>query len=133
MSWPGGIGAAILIAISLAGASSTAPGDLDPSFGDQGRVLLSISPYGALTTAADVQPDGKIVLAGYTSPWAPGGANRDFVAVRLNPDGSVDHSFGIEGVRKVPIDLQSSGRPLRRLQSQFANEGSTEPGSYASV
>ncbi len=41
-----------------------------------------------------VQPDGKILLGGYT--WA--GGTGDFVVVRLNSDGSYDSSFGNNGI-----------------------------------
>lgn len=51
--------------------------------------------------AIDVQPDGKIVLAGlafYTNGSTSGFASlTDFLAIRLNADGSPDATFGLNG------------------------------------
>jgi uncharacterized delta-60 repeat protein len=44
--------------------------------------------------AVAVQPDGKIVLAGYATIT---GGYRVFAVVRLNPDGSLDSTFGTGG------------------------------------
>ena len=38
-----------------------------------------------------------------------GDSNQDFVLVRLNPDGSLDSSFGTGGVVRTPIDLIPGG------------------------
>ena len=142
-------GLAILLPAALVGASGTAPGDLDVSFGNGGHVLVSVGTYGATASAVAVQPDGKILLAGSTLPVPPpppppppppappaspngsrlrgiarsplrpapsphahapeGGGNQDFVLVRLNPDGSLDPSFGTGGVVRTPIDLVPGG------------------------
>ena len=142
-------GLAILLPAALVGASGTAPGDLDVSFGNSGHVLVSVGTYGATASTVAVQPDGKILLAGSTLPVPPpppppppppappaspngsrlrgiarsplrpapsshahtpgGGGNQDFVLVRLNPDGSLDPSFGTGGVVRTPIDLVPGG------------------------
>lgn len=83
---------ALLLAVAVAvGADSAAaaPGGLDPSFGTGG--ILTVRAGGADSLANDVaiQPDGKIVLAGF--------ASNDLAVVRLNPDGSPDTSFGNAG------------------------------------
>jgi len=125
MSWFGGIGAAVLTALSVAGASPSLPGDLDPSFGHEGRALIAMSTFGAISTSAEVQPDGKIVLAGYTDPlWEPGygSPNRDFVAIRLDRHGNTDSSFGSDGVVRIPIDLQPRGRD-EALDVELAPDG----------
>lgn len=65
-------------------------GAFDPSFGNGGQVFLSIgvaTDCQALALAAD----GKLVAVGEV---VPGG----MLAVRLNPDGSLDPSFGTNGV-----------------------------------
>ena len=71
-------------------------GDLDPTFGMGGKVLL---PDSAGTVhyaiAADVvQTDGKIVLAG----GATSGSSPQLFLERLNVDGSPDSSFGNHGI-----------------------------------
>jgi len=68
-------------------------GDLDPSFGDGGRVLRSSE-----TGAADVvvQGDDKVLLLG-NGLGGPTGRDYGFVVDRLNPDGTPDTAFGING------------------------------------
>jgi uncharacterized delta-60 repeat protein len=113
----GPLGAACGFALVLAFAALAAPGDLDPAFGVNGRVVLSpgINSY---ATAAAVQPDGRILLAGAVDDHAPPpppppapeelrASSNDFLAVRLNPNGSLDTSFAGGAVR-TPIDLGSS-------------------------
>ena len=74
-----------------------ADGDLDPSFGSGGQLLLPVDPFnepiGATLVANDVavQPDGKLVLAGY----AAASGTSEWIIVRLNGDGSYDHTFGV--------------------------------------
>jgi uncharacterized delta-60 repeat protein len=68
-------------------------GRLDPSFGAGGKVVtsLSVEDYGE---AVALQPDGKIVVAGYAGPDYGGS---DFVLVRYRRDGRLDDGFGIGG------------------------------------
>lgn len=81
----------------LAAPSVAAPGDLDPSFGDAGRV---IETFGAGSGGNDVAlaPDGGIVVAG----WIEG-----MVAVmRFGPDGGLDSDFGDSGATWLPLGHQ---------------------------
>lgn len=77
-----------------------ANGQLDPSFGVGGRQIIQTHPYGAtarmLFKTAAMASDGKILMAGSCSDCG-GGASSDFVAVRLNPNGTVDTTFGTSG------------------------------------
>ena len=77
----------VLVAVLLAAlpaVAHAAPGDLDPTFdGDGMRTFGAL--MGDVAGAVLVQPDGKLVLAGY------GGT--DFAVARLNPDGTSDTSF----------------------------------------
>jgi uncharacterized delta-60 repeat protein len=70
----------------------------DRSFGAEGKALVEIGANGEVN-AAVLQPDGRIVVAGFAGP--PG--RRDFLIVRLNPDGTPDSRFGDGG--KVLTDL----------------------------
>ena len=54
-------------------------------------------------TAAVVQSDGKIVLVGTTQMNIYG--NYDFAVTRLNADGSLDTSFGVNGTNVIAFDL----------------------------
>jgi uncharacterized delta-60 repeat protein len=85
--------AALASALSL-GLALGAPGDLDASFDGDGRRTID---YGGADSgqAVALQPDGKIVVAGY------GGANTAMQVTRLNPDGSLDLSFGDGGTGSV--------------------------------
>jgi len=74
------------------------PGDLDSTFDSDGKVTTSIAGSGGNDQGNDVaiQPDGKIVVAGYTN--IPGsGTGPDMVLIRYNADGSLDTGFGTGG------------------------------------
>ncbi len=70
-------------------------GSLDTSFNGTGKVTTAIGPANDTATALALQPDGKLVTAG----WTDNGSNHDFALVRYNPDGSLDTSF--KGTGKV--------------------------------
>jgi uncharacterized delta-60 repeat protein len=72
-------------------------GSLDTSFGDNGRIVTDFDPNGPTegAGAAVLQPDGKIIAAGYVALSNPGPSY--FALIRYNPDGSVDTSFGNGG------------------------------------
>jgi hypothetical protein len=52
------------IVLSLVGSSQAAIGSLDPSFGPGGTVTTSVRDGGGVRAMA-LQPDGKIVVAGF--------------------------------------------------------------------
>ena len=78
-----------------------APGDLDVSFGDDGKVVTPIGNGTARATAVAIQPDGKIVVAGYA---LINGNGDDFVVMRYNLDGSLDTTFDHDGIVTTDID-----------------------------
>ena len=71
-------------------------GSLDTSFGSEGRVTLSDGTNYSEANAVEIQPDGKIVVAGRGSQFLGFSFYTLFVA-RLNADGSPDNSFGTNG------------------------------------
>lgn len=83
-------------------------GSLDTSFDTDGKVLtdvvLSRSEY---IYAMHVDDDGKIVVAGYAQ--VDEGEDR-FVLARYNIDGSLDSSFGIDGIVLTEFPSSSSAR-----------------------
>jgi uncharacterized delta-60 repeat protein len=87
---------AFTIAIAIPG--SAAPGDLDPTFDGDGKVITQIAEDDGARGVA-IQADGKIVAAG--SATASG--NLDFALARYNTDGSLDTSFDGDG--KVTTDF----------------------------
>ncbi len=76
-------------------------GSLDSAFGVGGIVVTSIADEDQ-ANAVRVQPDGKIVVAGFSSINAKG----DFSVVRYNTDGTLDKNFGTGG--KVTTNIQNS-------------------------
>lgn len=77
------------------------PGDLDTSFGTGGRVMTDIGTGDDFGYGALVQPDGKIVVAGYSRI----GNSEDFAVVRYLPDGSLDTGFGNGGKVTTAVGL----------------------------
>ncbi len=75
-------------------ARFTATGTLDNSFGNNGKVITQLSGYKDFIWSVDVQPDGKILAAGYGSPDS---LHKDIGLVRYNSDGSLDNTFGNNG------------------------------------
>jgi uncharacterized delta-60 repeat protein len=75
-------------------------GSLDPTFGRGGIVRTDFDPSGLdRAQALALQPDGKIVAAGYSNAGNP-------ALARYNRDGSLDATFGAGG--KVRIFVSAS-------------------------
>ena len=89
-----------LLCSSLTAFTQSA-GSLDASFGTGGKVVTSINAGTDKAHSVALQTDQKIVVAGVTDSPATG---KDFVCVRYNTDGSLDNSFGTNGI--VTTDLQ---------------------------
>lgn len=83
----------------LAITAQAAPGDLDTSFGNGGKVTTPFGTNQSQIRAIVIQTDGKIVVAGDTND----GSNNDFALARYNTDGSLDTSFGTGGKIITPI------------------------------
>lgn len=71
-------------------------GALDPVFGRNGTVYTSFTQRSDQSYATAIQPDGKILVAGYVVAQEDGGINphKDFAVARYNPDGTLDATFG---------------------------------------
>jgi len=74
-------------------------GTLDTTFGSGGKVVVALSGVSDQANAVVVQPDGRIVTAGF----AFNGTNNDFALLRVNPDGTPDGSFGAGGKVLTPL------------------------------
>ncbi|HET7487171.1 MAG TPA: Calx-beta domain-containing protein [Acidimicrobiales bacterium] len=92
-----GVAAAVCaVLLPLAGWSGpawAAPGNLDTTFGGTGKVTTEFGSGDDAATAVAVQPDGKVVAAGF----AFNGTDDDFALARYNADGSLDTTFGTAG------------------------------------
>ena len=120
---------AVLIAalFILLGPGRTVPahaaaGDLDLSFGTDGKVTTGFGGRNKAFAVA-VQTDDKIVVVGTATSF------HDFTVVRYNPDGSLDSSFDGDGIvttdfgardDSVAVAIQSDGK--------IVVAGSTAPG-----
>ena len=90
---------ALLVAgLATAGVAAAAAGDLDPAFDGDGKRVL---PFAGIPNDALVQPDGKIVLAGFDE-------NHDFAIWRLNTDGSLDRGFDGDGTVAISFGTQDA-------------------------
>ena len=78
-------------------------GSDDASFSDDGKAVVTFGEADHATAVA-IQPDGRIVVAGYTDA----GGDNDFAVARLNPDGTLDSTFSGDG--KQTIDFGSDDR-----------------------
>jgi uncharacterized delta-60 repeat protein len=75
-------------------------GDLDFGFGQRGKVNLKISPTSNdVARSVAIQPDGKIVVAGYSVS----AGTTLFVVARYNADGTLDTSFGGVGLTEPVV------------------------------
>ncbi len=74
-------------------------GRLDRDFGGDGRVTTDVSPSAERFTDLVVQPDGRIVAAG----WAEVSLVPVFIAVRYTTDGRLDPSFDADGISRVDV------------------------------
>jgi uncharacterized delta-60 repeat protein len=68
---------------------------LDPSFGNGGKVFTHISNLSDVGRAMIIQPDGKIIVGGYSfdSQYV-----YSMSLVRYNSNGTLDVSFGVNGI-----------------------------------
>src|SRR5438270_545164 len=91
-------------------------GALDTTFGSGGlvtgpsaqatnpRTALPASPVSAVV----VQPDGKIITGGYLNTATKSGSISDFALVRYNANGSLDTTFGKNGVVQTLVGVNNS-------------------------
>jgi uncharacterized delta-60 repeat protein len=79
-------------------------GSLDASFGSGGIALVDFGSSSETITSIAIQPDGKIVAAGFSN--AAGGGPDDFALARFNSNGTLDTTFSGDG--KVTTDFFGS-------------------------
>jgi uncharacterized delta-60 repeat protein len=80
------------------------PGALDSSFGTDGHIAIDFDFTSDRGRDMTIQPDDRIVVAGTISA----GPNDDFGVARLNPNGTLDQSFGVGGLVRTPFDTFNS-------------------------
>jgi uncharacterized delta-60 repeat protein len=85
----------------------TARGTPDTGFGTDGKVIASIGPYNSFAYGLALQPDGKIVAAGFFEDGV-----QHFALVRCTASGEMDTSFGTGGRVTTVIGLGSRGHSV---------------------
>src|SRR6476469_8904754 len=94
---------AIALAFVVSGRTVLAvDGDLDPTFGTDGKVLTDFDHSTDIANAVAIQADGKLVVVG-TTYRDNDFSGEDFAVARYNPDGGLDKTFGVGG--KVQTDF----------------------------
>jgi uncharacterized delta-60 repeat protein len=83
---------ALVAAAAATGVATARPGDLDPTFGDGGRVFVDVANDSDTAATVVLQPDGKIVVGRSNDA-----TDDDFSVLRFNPDGSTDTTFDGDG------------------------------------
>jgi uncharacterized delta-60 repeat protein len=89
-------------------------GSLDTGWNGTGRVLTSIGgrSSSATATAVALQPDGKVLLAGYCRT----ASNNDFCSARYHTDGTLDTSWNGTGKAVTPIGRSTDDAHAMALQ-----------------
>ena len=88
-------------------------GTLDTSFSSDGRTSVDFGGYFQAVYQVLIQPDGKIVAAGYPNSE---GSDSDFLLARLNSNGSVDTTFGAAGKVRTSFGDLNGGANAAVLQ-----------------
>ena len=119
-------------------------GSLDRGFGHGGMVTTDFANGGFDSILALVlQPDGRLVAAGYGGPSHRLPDEDHFALARYEPDGALDRSFGRSGKVVVPIDdlliddfaralaLQPDGRLVAAGNARTCKTSSCYKSGYA--
>lgn len=101
----------VILIILLCSNPIFAAGVLDTTFGVGGKVNFRIAQTSDYPTGAVLQPDGKIVIIGSSVPSGQSNGLRDFAIARLNPDGTLDNTFGSVGTITTAFGFQQEDIP----------------------
>lgn len=92
--------------VTVVRLSTTGP---DTTFGTAGVVTTPlVTPGGADEVDIATQSDGKIIVSS-TVVNATTPTDRDIAVLRLNTDGSIDTTFGVDGVRLLDLSTTGNG------------------------
>ena len=104
--------------LALVPAAAAAPGDLDPTFGDAGRL---VSDLGYQASDMQLDDEGRLVVAIGDDVSSPP-QDDEFQVARFLPSGELDATFGTGGVARVSISPARATRlnieidPLGRIE-----------------
>ena len=104
------------LAVLLTRDSGAAPGDPDPSFGEDGSLTTPFGESQSTAYALVLQPDGKVVAAGYSTTYTglpPYYSSYAFALARYDSTGTLDEEFGTGGLVTLPAaNFPSEARAL---------------------
>jgi len=81
-------------------------GTLDTTFDGDGTAAIDFGSTSDIAAGVVRQPDGKLVVAGYTQ------ASEDVAVARLKPNGSLDTTFGVAGKATVDFGVATFGNAV---------------------
>lgn len=91
-------------------------GTLQSSFGENGFARVPLASGNERLTAMDLQADGKIVAAGFARDSRPQ-ATSTVVVSRLNANGTIDTSFGSNGLVYTPFTFHAGPNAVKTRQT----------------
>ncbi|MFI3137597.1 MAG: Calx-beta domain-containing protein, partial [Methylococcaceae bacterium] len=87
-----------------------------------GVITAAIGYFDDFANAVITQPDGKILVAGYSN----NGSNDDFALMRYNSNGSLDASFDSDGIVTTAFNFSKDwGRSVVRIEDKILVAGSS--------
>src|SRR5262249_13063086 len=92
----------VLVILAGAGDVWAAAGSFDPSFGTGGHVITDLGPS-ATPAGGALLPGGRLVVGGRPGPGPV--SPRRVVAVRYQPDGTLDPTFGTGGIAHADFGI----------------------------
>jgi len=101
----------IAASVAVAVSANAQDGTLDVAFGSSG-IVQTVSTHEAFDMI--IQPDNKIIVVGSINM---GSGNDDIAVVRYNSDGSLDNSFGTNGIVNVDFNGKNDDASSVALQS----------------
>jgi uncharacterized delta-60 repeat protein len=104
-------------------------GSIDSTFGTGGKVMVDFQDMEDLGADVAIQSDGKIVVVGTS---ATPNFERDFAAIRLSANGTLDATFGAGGKTTVSFDQYDEGNAVGiQTDGKIVIGGSAGAGSVA--
>jgi uncharacterized delta-60 repeat protein len=104
------LAAATALIVAASPSALAAGGDLDVSFGHDGKVVTDVTSRGDVVNAVAVAPGGAILVGGTSKDGAR------FALARYRTDGSLDPTFGDHGV--VQTNVTDADDVIRGLAVQ---------------
>ena len=133
MRCPAAASLAFAILLATGVAYGAAAGDPDTSFGTGGATVTVVpSIFGYSEAHAIIrQPNGKLVIGGEVAD-AVGGFTQ-FLLIRYNTDGTVDTTFGTDGIVRtdaLPPQASRVNQLLQQSDGKLVAVGTAAPTSY---